>query len=57
MSSAEPKAESDKTYRDLCYKQLLDEVFYDVRNDQDRVNCYQLSRRPRLIALTETSIT
>ena len=27
MSSAEPKAEADNIYRDLYYKQLLDEVF------------------------------
>ena len=30
--------------------------FCDVRNDQGRGKCYQQSRRPRLITLTETLI-
>ena len=38
-------------------KQLLDEVFCDIRNNQGRGKCYQPSRRPRLITLTETLIT
>ena len=40
----------------LTIKQLLDDVFSDIRNNQGRVKCYQPSRRPRLILLTETVI-
>ena len=40
----------------LTIKQLLDDVFSDIRNNQGRVKCYQPSRRPRLILLTVTAI-
>ena len=42
--------------RQTSFKQLLSEVFLDIRNNQGRGNCYQLSRRPRLITLTKTLI-
>ena len=39
----------------LASKQLLDEVFFDIRNNQGRGKSYQPSRRQlRLIILTET---
>ena len=47
-----PWVSNDPTY----FKQLLDEVFCDIRNNQGRGKCYQPTRRPRLITLTETLI-
>ena len=44
-----PWVSNDPTY----FKQLLDEVFCDIRNNQGRGKCYQPTRRPRLITLTE----
>ena len=61
MSSAEPKAEADHTFRDLYYKQLLDEVFVIcgiikieltvIRQAEDRG--WQHLQRPRLFRISQ----